>query len=70
MGSCQGRSSVEVAYFPLEESPSISDDAEEEEEKTEDYVDGERRRRETQDWEMFGGPMFYFRYEVGTREGR
>jgi len=67
MGSCQGRSSVEVAYIPLEESPSISDDAEEEEEeKTEDYVDGEKR----QDWEMFGGPMFYFRYEVGTREGR
>lgn len=47
--------------MPLVESPSITDDADEEE----DYVDGEMRRRQEQDWEMCGGPMFYLRYEVG-----
>ena len=65
MGGCHSHSSVDLAYAPLVEWSSVTDETELEYDY-EDCFDGEGRWKDKQDWEMCRGPMFFFKYEVGT----
>ena len=68
MGGCHSHSSVDLAYAPLVEWSSVTDETELEYDY-EDGFDGDGRWKDRQDWEMCRGPMFFFKYEVGKTAG-